>query len=75
MMFRLILGTILGIFLIVIVGSIVLETFPQLQPLWLEFKGIVVGLYESAKVKYGTMATVAIIVALILLFGTSGRKF
>lgn len=73
-MFRLIIGTILGIFLVVIVGSIVLETFPQLQPLWEEFKGIVVGLYESSKVKYGTLATVGIIVALILLFGTSGRK-
>lgn len=73
-LFRLIIGTILGIFLIAIVGSIVLETFPQLQPLWEEFKTVVSGLYETSKVKYGTLATVAIIVAIAILFGTSNSK-
>ncbi|MFD2658495.1 hypothetical protein [Gracilibacillus thailandensis] len=73
-MFRMIIGTILGIFLIAIIGNIVLETFPQLQPLWEEFKDIVVGLYESSKVKYGSLATVAIIFAIIILFGTSGKR-
>lgn len=74
-LFKAILGTIFGIFIVAIVGSIILETFPSLQPLWEEFKTIVVGLYESSKVKYGTLATVAIIVGLIILFGTSGKKF
>ena len=73
-MFRLILSTILGIFLIMIVGSIVLETFPQLQPLWEEFKKVAVQIYETFNVRYGTMATVAIIVALIILFGTSSKR-
>lgn len=70
-MFRSILGAILGIFLVVIVGSIVLETFPQLQPLWNEFKQVVVDIYETSNVKYGTIATVAIIVAIAILFATS----
>ena len=73
-MFRLILSTILGIFLIMIVGSIVLETFPQLQPLWEEFKKVAVQIYETFNVRYGTMATVAIIVALIILFRTSSKR-
>lgn len=73
-MFRLILSTILGIFLIMIVGSIVLETFPQLQPLWEEFKNVMQIIYETFNVRYGTMATVAIIVALIILFGTSSKR-
>lgn len=74
-MFRAILATILGIFLIVMVGSIVLETFPQLQPLWNEFRDIVVQLYQTAEIKYGTVATVAIILSLVILFGTSSKKF
>lgn len=73
-MFRLVLSIILGIFLVVIVGSIVLDTFPQLQPLWDEFKEIVLNLYESAKVEYGVLATVAIIVAVVIVFSTS-KKF
>lgn len=73
-MFRLILSTILGIFLIMIVGSIVLETFPQLQPLWEEFKNVMQIIYETFNVRYGTMATVVIIVALIILFGTSSKR-
>ncbi|WP_047981722.1 hypothetical protein, partial [Ornithinibacillus contaminans] len=72
-MFKNILYVILMIFIILIVGSIILETFPQLNPLWEEFKGIIVNLYESSKVKYGALATVAIIVAVILAVGTNRR--
>jgi hypothetical protein len=70
-MFRALFGVIFGIFFIVITGSIILETFPQLQPLWGEFKNIVVSLYESSTVKYGTVVTVLIIIGLVILFGTS----
>lgn len=72
-MFRTFVGIILGIFLIAILGSILLETFPQLQPLWEEFKEIVVGLYEASQVKYGAVATVAIIIGLFVVFGTSRK--
>lgn len=73
-MFRVIITFIMGIFLIVILGGIILETFPQLVPLWEEFKGIVVNLYETSTVRYGTLATVAIIFGLAILLGSSTRK-
>lgn len=59
------------IFLIVILGSVLLEQFPQLVPLWNEFKAIIAELYKSSKVKYGTIATIAIIVAVVMMIGTS----
>lgn len=70
-MFRKIISILLGIFLVVIVGSVILDTFPQLQPLWEEFKQIVVMAYDSSTVKYGTLTTAALIVALLVVFGTS----
>lgn len=59
------------VFLLVIVGSVILEVFPQLQPLWDEFKRVVVDLYNASNVKYGTIATALIILAIILLVATS----
>lgn len=73
-MFKLIIYSIFMIFIIAIVGSIILEQFPQLVPLWEEFKRIIGELYQSSKVKYGTMATIAIIVGIIILVGTSSKK-
>ncbi|GAE93045.1 hypothetical protein JCM21714_2078 [Gracilibacillus boraciitolerans JCM 21714] len=73
-MFRMALQILLGLFLVIIVGSIILETFPQLQPLWQEFVDVVIGLYESSKVKYGTIATVGIIIAIGVLAGTSRKS-
>lgn len=72
-MFRAIISIILGIFLIVVLGDVILQTFPELTPLWEEFKMIVVNLYESSKVKYGALATIAIIVGLMVVIGTSRR--
>lgn len=74
-MFKAIIYAIFMIFIIAIVGSIILEQFPQLQPLWEEFKMIISNLYESSKVKYGTVATIAIIVGIFILVGTSSKKF
>ncbi|MEC1158704.1 hypothetical protein [Cytobacillus horneckiae] len=73
-MFRILLKVIFMIFIIAVVGSILLEQFPQLQPLWSEFKDIISNLYESSKVKYGTIATVVIIIGICILVGTSNPK-
>lgn len=73
-MFKLILYSVFMIFIIAVVGSIILEQFPQLVPLWDEFKRIIGELYQSSKVKYGSIATIAIIIAVIILVGTSSRK-
>lgn len=62
------------IFLISIIGNIILETFPQLQPLWNEFKEIVVKLYQTAEVKYGTVVTILIIISIFILVGTSNNN-
>lgn len=70
-MFRTIIYVLLMIFLTVIIGSVILEQFPELLPLWNEFKEITVELYNSSKIKYGSIATVAIIVAVAILIGTS----
>ncbi|OZU89030.1 hypothetical protein CIL03_08410 [Virgibacillus indicus] len=72
-MIRFLLGFILGIFLFLIVGSIVLEQFPSIQPLWEEFKGHIVGLYDMSLVKYGAITTFLIIIALFVVFGTSKK--
>ena len=73
-MFKLVIGTILMIFLIVVIGSLLLEQFPTLVPLWEELKMHVVSLYESSLVKYGTITTLVLIVAIIIVVGSS-KKF
>lgn len=71
---RFLLGTILFILLIMVVGSIVLEEFPQLQPLFEEMKMHVVNLYNISLVKYGSVATLCIAVAIFILVGSSSKK-
>jgi len=73
-MFKLVIGTILMIFLIVVIGSLLLEQFPTLVPLWEELKMHVVSLYESSLVKYGTITTLVLIVAIFIVVGSS-KKF
>lgn len=73
-MFRMLLGIIFMIFLIAVIGNIVLEQFPSLVPLWEEFKMHITNLYEMSIVKYGTVATLMIIVAVIILVGSSNKK-
>lgn len=72
-MLRLLLGIILFILLIMVVGSVILEEFPQLQPLFDELKMHAVNLYNISLVKYGSVTTVLLIVAIIVLIGTSKR--
>ncbi|MFS0689022.1 hypothetical protein AB1K89_07260 [Sporosarcina sp. 179-K 8C2 HS] len=73
-MFKLIIGTILMVFLIVVIGSLLLEQFPTLIPLWKELKMHVINLYESSLVKYGTVTTLVLIVAIFIVVGSS-KKF
>ncbi|QKY69432.1 hypothetical protein [Lentibacillus sp. CBA3610] len=72
-MIRFFLALILGIFLFLIVGSLVLEEFPATQPLWEEFKEQVVQLYNMSLVRYGAVTTFIIIIAIFVVFG-SNRK-
>lgn len=73
-MVRTILVTVLMIFLIAVVGNVVLEQFPQLTPLWEEFKMFVSSIYNMSLIKYGTVPTILLIIAIVVLFGTSGKK-
>lgn len=73
-MFRTILTIVFMIFLIAVVGNVVLDQFPNLVPLWEEFKMHVVNIYNMSLVKYGALPTLLIIVAIVILFGTSGKK-
>lgn len=73
-MFKLVIGTIMMLFLIVVIGSLLLEQFPTLVPLWEELKMHVVSLYESSLVKYGTVTTLVLIVAVFIMVGSS-KKF
>ncbi len=72
-MFKLIIYAVFMIFIIAVVGSILLEQFPQLIPLWNEFKSIVTEVYQSSKVKYGSIATIAIVAGVVILVGTSKK--
>ncbi|MFC2947572.1 MULTISPECIES: hypothetical protein [Virgibacillus] len=72
-MIRFFLALILGIFLFLIVGSLVLEEFPSLQPLWEEFKAHIVQLYNMSLVRYGAVTTFVIIIAIFIVFGSNKR--
>lgn len=73
LLLRLLLGVVLFILLIMVVGSVILEEFPQLQPLFEELKMHVVNLYNISLVKYGSVTTILLIVAIVVLIGTSKR--
>ena len=73
LMLRLLLSIVLFVLLIMVVGSVILEEFPQLQPLFEELKMHVVNLYNISLVKYGSVTTILLIVAIVVLIGTSKR--
>jgi len=70
---RFFIGLVLGIFLFLIIGSIILEQFPSIVPIWEEGKGHIVALYNMSLVKYGAITTFLIIIALFVVFGSSKR--
>lgn len=61
------------IFLIAVVGSVILEQFPGLVPLWGELKQTVSTLYDKSLIKYGTITTIVLIVAIFIMVGSSKR--
>jgi len=72
-MFRQVIGGLMLLLVLLIIGSLMLEQFPQLQPLFEEFKSHVVNLYNMSIVKYGMITTLFIIFGLFILFGSSRR--
>lgn len=68
-----VLGIVCVIFVICIIGSIVLEEFPTLQPMWEEFKQVVSTIYNQASVKYGTAATILLIFGIGIALSTSKK--
>lgn len=73
-MLRLFLGATLFVLLIMVIGSVVLEEFPSIQPLFDELKMHVVNLYNISLVKYGSGVTIFLIVAIFILVGSSSKK-
>lgn len=69
-----ILGLMFALFLVLIIGSLILEQFPSLQPLFNEFKMHVVNLYNASLIKYGSITTVLIIIAIFIVVGSSKKS-
>src|SRR5699024_2493040 len=70
-MIRYLVGLILGLFLIFLLGSLLLENFPAAQPLWEEVREHLANFYNAMVVKYGPLTTLFIFWHfLIILFGS-----
>lgn len=70
-MFRAIIGGALLIFLFLTIGSILLETFPSVQPMWEEAKELASTLYNTSLGKYGMVGTILLIGGIVVLVGTN----
>lgn len=73
LMFRFLIGAVLFILLFMVIGNVLLTEFPGLQPLFEELKMHVVNLYNISLVKYGSVTTILLIVAIVILIGSSKR--
>lgn len=67
------LAMICFVVLIAFMGSIALEQFPTLVPIWEEFKMQVTALYNMSLVKYGAVATVLLIFCIFIVVGSSQK--
>ena len=72
-MLRLIVGAMFLVLLVMVIGTIILQEFPGIQPLFDELKMHVVNLYNISLVRYGTLTTLVIIFAVFVLVGSSKR--
>lgn len=72
-MLKFLLMIALMIFLIAMLGSVILEQFPSLVPLWEEFKMHITNLYDLSIMEYGTGITFLIIISIIILVGSSKK--
>lgn len=69
--FRVVFTFIIMIFFILIAGSIILDEFPAVQPVWSEAKEIGGDLYHSSIVEYGSIGTIVLIIGFAILIGSS----
>lgn len=71
-------GTIFGILgaivVIAILGSMILEQFPTLQPLWDEGKLWISTVYRHVQAEYGTAVVIVFVVGIVAMFATSARN-
>jgi len=68
----------LMVFVILVVGSIILDQFPSLLPVWEAMQAHGKNLYDIALEEFGPTRTVLLIIGIIVLIGTStavGRRF
>jgi len=70
---RAILFTALFIVLILVVGTVILEEFPQTQPVFEEIKMHAVNLYDASIERYGTTITILLLIAIIIGIGSSKK--
>jgi len=69
---RMILQFIFVVLIIMIVGSVLLDMFPSLQPAVDEGLAIFQSLWDQSILKYGTMTTVVVFIGILFLL--SGKK-
>lgn len=72
-MIRLAFNLLMFILLFLVVGTVILEEFPSVQPLFEEFKMHVVNIYNMSIIKYGAIPTILIIIAIFILVGGSKK--
>jgi len=70
---RAILFTALFIVLILVVGTIILEEFPQTQPVFEEMKMHAVNLYDASIERYGATITILLLIAIFIVIGSSRK--
>lgn len=71
---KFILRAILVFLVILVVGGIVLDAFPSTQPLFEELKMHVINLYNMSLARYGTEVTILLIIAIVIMIGTSAHS-
>lgn len=77
-MLRAVFVWVLMIFIILVVGSILLDQFPSLVPVWDEMMVQTKKLYEMSLEKFGPTGTGLLIIGIVVLIGTSasmGKRF
>lgn len=69
-----IIGIISMIFVVAIVGQQLFKQFPELEPLWTEFKVWVSTIYRNLQAEYGTMVVIIFVIGVGIMFATSAKK-
>lgn len=70
-MVKVIFTIIIMVFFLLVAGSMVLDEFPAVQPVWGEIKQIGGDLYNSSMAQYGAVGTIILIAGLAILIGSS----